>query len=166
MYREAGQDGASGSFTNHYRYLPGLKGAVLRYSVIFCAFFARGKWRLLTQASRTSDHDSWASHANNLTAEAESRKCRFPRAIVMFRDLALWPPLFFPHKMAAKNHRLSWRCRFKSSTMIIWGISSGKMKQKRRNTREKKEKLLKHQCTKKVYYITRKNMGEKEQGRP
>ena len=55
---------------------------------------------------------SSVSRANSFTAPAESSKCRFPRAIVVFRGLAWWPPLFFPTQMAAKNHRLSWHCRF------------------------------------------------------
>ena len=39
---------------------------------------------------------SLGSRANSFTAPAESRKCRFPRAIVIFCGLALWLPLFFP----------------------------------------------------------------------
>ena len=41
------------------------------------------------------------------------------RANVAFRGLALWPPLFSPHKMAAKNHRLSWHSRFKPVTVEL-----------------------------------------------
>ena len=81
------------------------KGAVWRYSVIFLRFFARGKMATAHAnilMSRTSDHDSSASRANNFSAQAESRNCRFPQAIVILRGLALWPPLFFPHKIAAK----------------------------------------------------------------
>ena len=37
---------------------------------------------------------------------------KLSRVNIVFRGLALWPPLFSPHKMAAKNHRLSWHCRF------------------------------------------------------
>ena len=77
----------------------GLKGQCHDIQWLFALFCARNKWRLLTQVSRTSDHDhddSSVSCANSFTAQAESRKCRFPRAIIVFCGLALWPPLFFP----------------------------------------------------------------------
>ena len=90
-------------------------GPASRYSVIFCAFFCATKeWRLLEQVSRTSDHDSSVSHANDFTAQAESRKCRFPRAIHYgFPRPCLVAAIISPHKMAAKNHQLSWHCHFK-----------------------------------------------------
>ena len=85
------------------------KGAVSRYSVIFCTFLREHKMA----AARASVADiSAVSRANSFTAKAVSSKCHFPRAIVVFRGLPLWPPLFSPHKMAAKNHRLPWHCRF------------------------------------------------------
>ena len=56
--------------------------------------------------SRTSDHDSSISRVNNFTAQAESSKYRFSAALPCGRHY------FPPHKMAAKNHRLSWHCRF------------------------------------------------------
>ena len=83
-------------------------------------FFCVGKkWRLLTQVSRTSDHDSLVSRMNSFNVQAESCKCRFPRAIVVFCGLALWQPLLSPNKMAAKNHRLSWHCLF-NDVCQVW----------------------------------------------
>ena len=73
------------------------KGAVSRNSVIFLRFFcASKKWWLLAQVSWTSDQNSSVSRANSFTAQAESRKCRFPSESVVIRGLPLWPPLFFP----------------------------------------------------------------------
>ena len=47
--------------------------------------------------ARTNVADiSSVCHANSFTAPAESSKRRVSRAIVVFRGLALWPPLFFP----------------------------------------------------------------------
>ena len=69
------------------------KGAVSRYSVIFCAFL--GEQKLATARANVTDINS-VSHANSFIAQAESSKFRFPWAIVIFRGLALWPPLFFP----------------------------------------------------------------------
>ena len=59
----------------------GFKGAVSRYSVIFLRFFLREQTMVTARAqmSRTSDHDSSVSRANNFTAQAESSKYRFPR---------------------------------------------------------------------------------------
>ena len=54
--------------------LTDFKGTVSRYSVIFCA---SKKWRLLTQGSRTSDHDSAISRVNSFTAQDKWRKCHF-----------------------------------------------------------------------------------------
>ena len=91
----------------------GVKGAVSRYSVIFLRIFA---WVKKGDCSRKcGGHQTMTvpvSRANSFTAQAESRKCRFPPENVVFRGLPLWPPLFFPYKMAAKNHQLSWHCRF------------------------------------------------------
>ena len=86
----------------------GFKGAVSRYSVIFLRFFPRPKkWR--TARANVADIKTTTGQSaaqNNFTAEAKYSKCRFRGAIVVFRGLALWLPLFFPHtKMAAKNHR-------------------------------------------------------------
>ena len=71
-----------------------IKGAVSRYTVIFCAFFvlfcASKQWRLLAQMSRTSDHDSSVSRANNFTAQAESSKYHFPRPCLV-------AAIIFPH---------------------------------------------------------------------
>ena len=98
------------------------KGAVSRYSVIFCAFLRGQKWRLLAQVSRTSDHDSSVSRANSFIVQAESRKCRFPQAIVVFRGLPCGSHYISPHKMAAKYHRLSWHCRFKVVLSANWAF--------------------------------------------
>ena len=61
------------------------KGAVSRYSVIFCAFLREenGDCSRKRRGHQTCHHDSSAGSTNNFTAEAESRKCRFPRAIVI-----------------------------------------------------------------------------------
>ena len=75
------------------RQLVKVKGAVSRYSVIFCAFFVQAK---NGDCSRKCRGYQTVSRANSFTAPAESKKCRFPRAIVFFRGLTLWPPLFFP----------------------------------------------------------------------
>ena len=82
--------------TQHFCHF--FKGAVSRYSVIFCAFFLREeKWRLFTQVSRTSDHDSSVSGANSFTAQTESRKCRFPRVNSRFPRPCLVAAIIFPH---------------------------------------------------------------------
>ena len=72
------------------------KGAVSRYSVIFLRFFARGK--MATAHASVADIRPWqlGQPREQLHPQAESRKSRFPRAIVVFHGLALWPPLFFP----------------------------------------------------------------------
>ena len=67
------------------------------FNDFFTLFCARKNWRLLTQVSRTAHHDSSVSRANSFTGQAESRKCRFPRGTVVFRGLALWLPIIFPH---------------------------------------------------------------------
>ena len=123
-----------------------LKGQCDDIQWFFWAFLREEKWRLLTQMSRTSDHDSSASRANNFTAQAESRNCRFPQAIVIFRGLALWPPLFFPHKMAAKNHRLSWHCRFNLLPVlevyfnVLFSFLSDRLKFNKKKKKKKKQK--------------------------
>ena len=50
---------------DHFSYfcLCGIKGAVSRYSVIFCAFLREQKWRLLAQVSRTVRLESSAVRA-------------------------------------------------------------------------------------------------------
>ena len=63
----------------HYmRLLSLVKGAVISISSDFCPFFARAKWRLLAQVSRTSDHDSLVSRENSFAAQDESSNRRFP----------------------------------------------------------------------------------------
>ena len=88
-----------------------LKGAVSRYSVIVCPFFARAtKWLLPVQVSWTSVR----------SAARTTSPPQLSRANVIFLEqLSCSTALpcgrhFFPHKMAAKNHWLSWHCRFKS----------------------------------------------------
>ena len=91
------------------------KGAVSRYSVIFCAFFAR---------ANNGDCSRKCRGHRTMTARSAARTTSPPklsRANIVFRGLALWPPLFFPHKMAAKNHRPSWHCRF--NFLTTWNIS-------------------------------------------
>ena len=39
----------------------------------------REKWRLLTEVSRTSGHNSSVCHADSFAAQDKSSKCRFPR---------------------------------------------------------------------------------------
>ena len=80
-------------FPFHFPSAFAIKGAVSRYSVIFALFLREEK--MATARASVADISS-VSRANSFTAPAESRKCRFPRAIVDFRGLALWPPLFFP----------------------------------------------------------------------
>ena len=71
-------------------------GSVTIFSDIL-RFWGRAKMaRLIAQVSRTSDDHSSVRRANNFKAQPESIKCHFPRAIAVFRGLALWPPLFFP----------------------------------------------------------------------
>ena len=72
------------------------KGQWLYNQWFFCAFCTSKQWRLLAQVSRTSDQDSSISRANSFSGQVESSKCIFSQAIVVFRGLALWPPLFFP----------------------------------------------------------------------
>ena len=51
---------------------------------------------------------------------------KLSRANIVFRCLAISPPLFFPHKMAAKDHRLSWHCRFltqRFGTFLVLHVS-------------------------------------------
>ena len=81
----------------------------------FLRFFCASKqWRLLAQMSRTSDHDSSVSRANNFTAQAESSKYRFPRPCPV-------AAIIFPHtKWLPKNHRLSWHCRFKFNNSLFF----------------------------------------------
>ena len=54
------------------------RGSVMIFSD-FLSFFWQQQWRLLEQMSRTSDHGSSVSRANNFTALAKSSKYRFPR---------------------------------------------------------------------------------------
>ena len=71
------------------------KGAVSRYSVIFCTLFARAK--MATARASVADISS-VSRANNFTAPAESSKCRFPGVIVVFCGRAcLVTAIIFPH---------------------------------------------------------------------
>ena len=88
-----------------------LKGQFHEILWFFALFFCSSKqWRLLAQTSRTSDHDT-------RSAAQTTSPPKLSRGNFVFRSLALWPPLFSPHKMAAKNHRLSWHCRIKKSTL-------------------------------------------------
>ena len=72
------------------------KGAVSRYSVIFLHFFVRGK-RATAHAS-VADTRPWqlGQPREQLHRPSWVEKMSFPRAIVVFRGLALWPTLFFP----------------------------------------------------------------------
>ena len=70
-----------------------LKGQRHDIQWFFCAFLREQK--MATARASVADISS-VCHANSFTAPAESRKCRFPQAIVVFRGLALWPPLLFP----------------------------------------------------------------------
>ena len=77
-----------------------LKGQCHGIHWAFC-FWASEKWRLLTQVSQTSDHDSLGSRGNSFAAQAESRKMSFSAVLPGGRHY------FSPHKMADKNHWLS-----------------------------------------------------------
>ena len=82
------------------------KGAVSRYSVIFCTLFARAKY----------GHCSRKCHGYQLGQPRE--QLHRPSWVEQLSFSAAWPGgrhYFSPHKMAAKNHRLSWHCRFKGS---------------------------------------------------
>ena len=95
------------------------KGAVSR-SIFgdFLPFFLREQ-KMATSRASVADI-SLVCRANSFTAPAESGKRRFPRAIVAFQVLALWPPLFSPHKMAAKNHWLSWHSCFNDDFTLFF----------------------------------------------
>ena len=98
------------------RCFPGLKGAVSRYSVIFCAFFA---W------AKNGDCPRNCRGHQTLTAQSAARTASLPKLSwpnVVFLEHMLFSAAlprgrhyFSPHKMAAQNHRLSWHCRFKIS---------------------------------------------------
>ena len=71
----------------------GLKGKCHDIQWFFALFLREHKMA----AARASVADiSAVSRANSFTAKAVSSKCHFPRSIVVFRGLPLWPPLFFP----------------------------------------------------------------------
>ena len=85
-----------------------IKGAVSRYSVIFCSFFARAKNGDCSHKCR-GHQTITARSATRTTSPAKlsqanvffSSNCRFLRS-------CLAAAIIFPtHKMAAKNHRLS-----------------------------------------------------------
>ena len=78
----------------------------------FALFCASKKWRLLAQVSRTSDHDSSVSRAKSFTAQDESSKNRFLEKMWFSAAYPCGRHYFSPHRMAAKNHRLSWRISF------------------------------------------------------
>ena len=60
----------------------------------FLRFFLREqKWLLLEQVSRTS---AWSAAQTVSLPRLSRANVVFRRAIVVFRGLALWPPLFFP----------------------------------------------------------------------
>ena len=109
-----------------YCWFGGIKGAVSRYSEIFCAFLARVK---------NGDCSRKCRGDQTMTARSAARTASPPKlsrenvVFLVFCGLALWPPLFSPHKMAAKNHQLSWHCRFK--TPLRSEISSDKRMQSR-----------------------------------
>ena len=91
-----------------------------RYSVIFCAFFARAKigdcsrkcrgHQTMTArwAARTTESPPQLSRANVIVLEQLS----FSAALPCGRHY------FSPHKMAAKNHRLLWHRRFKLDSAL------------------------------------------------
>ena len=72
------------------------RGSVTIFSDFLRFFCASKKWWLLAQVSRTSDYDSSVSRANNFIAQAESSKCLFSRAIVVFHPCLL-AAIIFPH---------------------------------------------------------------------
>ena len=87
-----------------------------RYSVIFCA---RKKWQLLAQVSQTSDHDMTARLAAQTTSPPKLSR----ENVVFLEQMSFSAALpsghhyFSPRKMAAKNHWLSWHCRFNSQSV-------------------------------------------------
>ena len=109
----------SRAFQNELNIL--FKGAVSRYSVIFCAFFARAKWRLLAQVSRTSDLKAWPSarpgsladagcwhdsavNQRQVELELHCFTCRRRQAALLFSGYearARWYPLLQGSRLAA-----------------------------------------------------------------
>ena len=77
-----------------------IKGAMSRYSVIFCTFLRDQK---MAAAHASVADISSVSRANSFTTQAVSSKCHFPRAIVVFRGLPLWPPLFSPTQYGCRK---------------------------------------------------------------
>ena len=61
----------------------------------FFALFLREQ-NMATARASVADISSVSRPTGSFTAPAESSKCSFPRASVVFRGLALWPPLFSP----------------------------------------------------------------------
>ena len=86
-----------------------LKGQCHNIQWFFALFCVSKKWLLLAQVSRTS-------------ARSAARTASLPklsRASVVFRGFAQWQPLFSPHKMAAKNHRLPFHCLFNTDFFAV-----------------------------------------------
>ena len=110
-----------------------LKGAVSRYSVIFCAFFcASKKWRLLAQVSRTSDLKAWPSARPGSLATYGLRwlltwQCREPttsRARVAPLHLSTATGSTFVFRLRGLSKVISPSSRFKISSDSYIGIDS------------------------------------------
>ena len=96
----------------------------------FALFCAGKKWRQLAQVSRTSDHDSSVSRANSFNVQAESRKCRFPRAIVVFFALpsgrhyfshTKWLPKITDYRdTAALRSGQPRKCQLQKKTQVVY----------------------------------------------
>ena len=90
-----------------------VKGAVSRYSVHFLRFFARGKNGDCSRKCR-GHHTMTARSAARTASPAKLSR----ENVVFLEQLSFSAALpcgrhyFSPHKMAAKNHRLSWHCCF------------------------------------------------------
>ena len=90
-----------------------IKGAVSQYSVIFCAFFARGKNGDCSRKCR--GHQTMTARSAMRTAsplELSRENVVFLEQLSFYAALPCGRHYFSPHKMGAKNHRLSWHCRF------------------------------------------------------
>ena len=90
-----------------------LKGAVSRYSVIFCAFFCARKNGDCSRKCRGHQTMTARSAARTASPAKLSREnVVFLEQVSFSASLPCGRHYFSPHKMAAKNHRLSWHCRF------------------------------------------------------
>ena len=105
----------------HKRHCNPKKGAVSRYSVIsFVFFFVR----------KNGDCSRKNCGHQTMTARSAARTAsllQLSRANVAFVEQLSFPAAlpcgrhyFSPNKIAAKNHRLSWHCRFKMSQFCLF----------------------------------------------